>query len=247
MTLRHCSSNLRRTLVTGGPRGPRFGGTNTSAHCGHPQDGLNHRKGARPMCHAPSVRVVSGPPRALVASLLAFSMIATTSPPAQAAAPNPARSVFVHLFEWRWADVARECEVFLGPRGFAAVQISPPQRACAQGRQPMVGALPTGRIQPRQPQRQPGRLRGHGPALSCRRRRDLRRRGDQPHGDGVGNEHRRPALRRPGFPRYLRPPGLPLERPSAPGMPGLDQRLQQPAQRAGLRIGGAPRPENGDA
>src|SRR5688500_19123350 len=36
------------------------------------------------------------------------------------------RTVFVQLFEWRWADVARECEVFLGPRGFAAVQISPP-------------------------------------------------------------------------------------------------------------------------
>lgn len=78
------------------------------------------------MSQAPSLRVVSGPPRPLVASLLAFSMIAATSRPAQAAAPNPARSVFVHLFEWRWADVARECEVFLGPRGFAAVQISPP-------------------------------------------------------------------------------------------------------------------------
>ena len=34
--------------------------------------------------------------------------------------------VFVHLFEWRWADVARECENFLGPKGFTAVQVSPP-------------------------------------------------------------------------------------------------------------------------
>ena len=34
--------------------------------------------------------------------------------------------VFVHLFEWRWADVARECESFLGPKGFTAVQVSPP-------------------------------------------------------------------------------------------------------------------------
>lgn len=33
---------------------------------------------------------------------------------------------FVHLFEWRWPDIARECEVFLGPKGFKAVQISPP-------------------------------------------------------------------------------------------------------------------------
>ena len=37
-----------------------------------------------------------------------------------------AGEVFVHLFEWRWADIARECEQFLGPKGYAAVQISPP-------------------------------------------------------------------------------------------------------------------------
>lgn len=34
--------------------------------------------------------------------------------------------VFVHLFEWRWDDIAKECEQFLGPRGYAGVQISPP-------------------------------------------------------------------------------------------------------------------------
>lgn len=34
--------------------------------------------------------------------------------------------VFVHLFEWRWPDIARECETFLGPQGFTAVQVSPP-------------------------------------------------------------------------------------------------------------------------
>ncbi len=37
-----------------------------------------------------------------------------------------AGDVFVHLFEWRWTDIARECEVYLGPRGFEGVQISPP-------------------------------------------------------------------------------------------------------------------------
>lgn len=36
------------------------------------------------------------------------------------------RTVFVHLFEWKWEDVAQECETFLGPKGFDAVQISPP-------------------------------------------------------------------------------------------------------------------------
>jgi alpha-amylase len=38
-----------------------------------------------------------------------------------------AGDVFVHLFEWPWPDVASECETQLGPNGFRAVQISPPQ------------------------------------------------------------------------------------------------------------------------
>jgi alpha-amylase len=42
------------------------------------------------------------------------------------AALAPPRTVFVHLFEWKWTDIARECEDYLGPRGFAGVQISPP-------------------------------------------------------------------------------------------------------------------------
>ena len=33
---------------------------------------------------------------------------------------------FVHLFEWRWQDVARECRDHLGPAGYKAVQVSPP-------------------------------------------------------------------------------------------------------------------------
>jgi alpha-amylase len=35
--------------------------------------------------------------------------------------------VFVHLFEWKWRDIANECEQVLGPAGFTAVQVSPPQ------------------------------------------------------------------------------------------------------------------------
>jgi alpha-amylase len=35
--------------------------------------------------------------------------------------------VFVHLFEWTWADVASECEDVLGPLGWHAGQVSPPQ------------------------------------------------------------------------------------------------------------------------
>ncbi|CAG0906473.1 unnamed protein product, partial [Cyprideis torosa] len=42
--------------------------------------------------------------------------------------PNvaPPRTSIVHLFEWKWTDIARECEEFLGPQGFAGVQTSPP-------------------------------------------------------------------------------------------------------------------------
>ncbi|VVC86930.1 unnamed protein product [Leptidea sinapis] len=36
------------------------------------------------------------------------------------------RSVNVHLFEWKWNDIADECERFLGPKGFGGIQISPP-------------------------------------------------------------------------------------------------------------------------
>ncbi|HEV8266526.1 MAG TPA: alpha-amylase family protein [Gemmatimonadales bacterium] len=38
-----------------------------------------------------------------------------------------AGDVMVHLFEWPWPDIAAECENVLGPAGFQAVQISPPQ------------------------------------------------------------------------------------------------------------------------
>nr|XP_029716778.1 alpha-amylase A-like [Aedes albopictus] len=37
----------------------------------------------------------------------------------------PGRSGIVQLFEWKWNDVADECERFLAPMGFGGVQISP--------------------------------------------------------------------------------------------------------------------------
>ncbi|KAJ8042134.1 Pancreatic alpha-amylase [Holothuria leucospilota] len=36
------------------------------------------------------------------------------------------RGTIVNLFSWRWTDIAKECERFLGPKGYAGVQISPP-------------------------------------------------------------------------------------------------------------------------
>jgi alpha-amylase len=51
----------------------------------------------------------------------------TLSPTYRASGHMAAGDVFVHLFEWKWRDIATECEVNLGPAGFAAVQVSPPQ------------------------------------------------------------------------------------------------------------------------
>jgi alpha-amylase len=54
-----------------------------------------------------------------VSSGLAFSTVAHAATP---------KTAFVHLFEWGWEDIATECETFLGPKGFAAVQVSPPNK-----------------------------------------------------------------------------------------------------------------------
>lgn len=39
------------------------------------------------------------------------------------------RTSVVHLFEWRWEDIAKECERYLAPNGFGGVQISPPSES----------------------------------------------------------------------------------------------------------------------
>ncbi|GAC1659487.1 MAG: carbohydrate-binding module family 20 domain-containing protein [Gemmatimonadaceae bacterium] len=49
------------------------------------------------------------------------------APTYRASGHMAAGDAFVHLFEWRWPDIASECESVLGPRGFTAVQVSPPQ------------------------------------------------------------------------------------------------------------------------
>lgn len=47
-------------------------------------------------------------------------------PLAFSAPPPAAGDTFVFLFEWSWTAVALECERFLGPQGYAAVLVSPP-------------------------------------------------------------------------------------------------------------------------
>lgn len=41
--------------------------------------------------------------------------------------PGIPRSAYATLLEWNWDSVAKECTNFLGPKGYAAVQVSPPQ------------------------------------------------------------------------------------------------------------------------
>ena len=36
-------------------------------------------------------------------------------------------NVVANLFEWNWPSVAHECQTVLGPKGYAAVQVAPPQ------------------------------------------------------------------------------------------------------------------------
>ena len=50
---------------------------------------------------------------------------AAAAPALVVAAGDTPRDVVVELFEWRWDDVAIECETVLGPAGFGAVQVSP--------------------------------------------------------------------------------------------------------------------------
>jgi alpha-amylase len=58
---------------------------------------------------------------------LALAACGADEDPALPPIETPAQPVaFVQLFEWHWPDVARECEKYLGPKGYSAVQVSPP-------------------------------------------------------------------------------------------------------------------------
>lgn len=59
---------------------------------------------------------------------LVFSMSFALLSQAATTSPVP-RTAFVHLFEWQWNAIASECENYLGPNGFSAVQVSPPQKS----------------------------------------------------------------------------------------------------------------------
>ncbi|XP_071494438.1 alpha-amylase B-like [Diadema antillarum] len=63
-------------------------------------------------------------------TILSLPLLAAIITTASSAITDPnfadGRTVIVHLFEWKWTDIAEECERFLGPYKFAGVQVSPP-------------------------------------------------------------------------------------------------------------------------
>lgn len=69
--------------------------------------------------------------KALWSALLASGMFCGMTGQAQAAL-NP-NQTSVQMFHWKWADIAKECTNWLGPKGFGAVQISPPSSAAVTG------------------------------------------------------------------------------------------------------------------
>ncbi|MFC7344123.1 alpha-amylase [Saccharopolyspora griseoalba] len=53
--------------------------------------------------------------------------------PAARPAAAPVSGPIIQMFQWPWDSVARECTDFLGPAGFGAVQVSPPQEHVVLG------------------------------------------------------------------------------------------------------------------
>jgi len=73
------------------------------------------------------IRSLGSPRWLLLPALLAAMLPLAARPPEAGASPPGSHQVLVHLFEWKWTDVARECTTVLGPKGYGGVQVSPPQ------------------------------------------------------------------------------------------------------------------------
>ena len=71
-----------------------------------------------------------------VAVLLTTAVIpAVQSTPATASPPGD-HDVIANLFEWNWPSVASECTNVLGPQGYGAVQVAPPEDSLSRDGHP---------------------------------------------------------------------------------------------------------------
>ncbi len=104
----------------------------------------NDRKAARAgVRDRPAWRDLATRLASVLLALTAAACAATPTNPPVTGVPTPGRptldptyrpsghmaagDAFVQLFEWKWTDIADECERVLGPAGFRAVQVSPPE------------------------------------------------------------------------------------------------------------------------
>jgi alpha-amylase len=82
--------------------------------------------------------------RGAACALLIAALAALAAAPGAAArhrghhARFTGRDVVANLFEWNWASVARECTTVLGPAGYGAVQVAPPQDSLSRSGPPPV-------------------------------------------------------------------------------------------------------------
>ncbi len=74
------------------------------------------------------------------------------------------RTVFVHLFEWKWTDIAQECEQFLGPKASPASRSRPLTSTRSSGATRGISAI-SRQLQAREPRRYARRVHRHGEAL----------------------------------------------------------------------------------
>jgi alpha-amylase len=72
-------------------------------------------------------RLVVGGAVALVATGVSATALTATASAKPTGASGAQRDVVANLFEWNWPSVARECTDVLGPAGYGAVQVAPPQ------------------------------------------------------------------------------------------------------------------------
>ena len=83
------------------------------------------RRGKLPIAIAVAVALV-----ALLPAVVSHQHTASTAAPATPEHPSSAsvqKNVVANLFEWNWPSVAKECSTVLGPAGYGAVQVAPPQ------------------------------------------------------------------------------------------------------------------------
>ncbi len=90
--------------------------------------GTSRQLSVPPLCAPGSASLLRRHGAAVLCGLLG---LASPVMAASEYAPGVPRTAYVNLFEWKWSDIGAECRNHLGPRGYAAVQVSPPQASIA--------------------------------------------------------------------------------------------------------------------